>query len=215
MDGFCFWPGWASISRRNGGITSRRGTFCKEGIHAYHCWGRLDEDWTKDIKLASPDEHEHPKTEQQEQPSARRSPRWERPRPEHQEPEFDPNEFDGMYFEEPPDLERASTAAGRSVKTSTKWQPNLTAIIRPVELSVSGLLPSRRRPHKNPSVLNPLWQEIYHTDQEMQFVPRAPSHRTISSPPEGGRCDQCYAAYCQALRHAALTAVHATMILTF
>ena len=31
----------------------------------------------------------------------------------------------------------------------------------------------------------------------------------------GGRCDQCDAPYCQALRHAALTAVHAALFLTF
>ncbi len=31
----------------------------------------------------------------------------------------------------------------------------------------------------------------------------------------GGRCDQCDAPYCQALRHAALTAVHGALILTF
>lgn len=33
--------------------------------------------------------------------------------------------------------------------------------------------------------------------------------------PRGGRCDQCDAPYCQALRHAALTAVHMAMIRTY
>ena len=33
--------------------------------------------------------------------------------------------------------------------------------------------------------------------------------------PRGGRCDQCDAPYCQALRHAALTAVHMAMFRTY
>ena len=33
--------------------------------------------------------------------------------------------------------------------------------------------------------------------------------------PQGGHCDQCDAPYCQALRHAALVAVHMAMIKTF
>ena len=33
--------------------------------------------------------------------------------------------------------------------------------------------------------------------------------------PGGGRCDQCDARYCQALRHAALTAVHMAMFRTY
>ena len=75
--------------------------FFREGMHAHHCGGRLDEEWTKDIEPAPPsDTEEKPHAEEQEQPSGWRKPQWERPRPKYQEPDFD-----DMGFEEMPDLE--------------------------------------------------------------------------------------------------------------